>query len=71
MAEIERLTHDEIMNRAARAVGKVDLWGPRGITMVSFEEIEAMAALLAMMGLRPIFKIERGSGVFTTTRKEA
>jgi hypothetical protein len=51
----ERLTNDELMTRAARGLGKVDRHGPRGVTLVSFEEIEAMAGLLAVMGLVPIY----------------
>ena len=30
------------------ALGKVDLWGRRGLTMLSLDEIEAMALLLAV-----------------------
>lgn len=40
---------------AARGLGKVDLHGvPRGVTMISTEEIEAMALLLASLGLSPL-----------------
>ena len=40
---------------AARALGKVDTYGlPRGITMITTLEIEAMALLLASFGLVPI-----------------
>lgn len=40
---------------AARALGKVDLHGaPRGITMITTDEIEAMALLLAALGLQPL-----------------
>ncbi|SOC19601.1 hypothetical protein [Rhodobacter maris] len=51
----ERLTNDELMTRAARGLGKIDQHGPRGVTLVSFEEIEAMAGLLACLGLVPIY----------------
>jgi hypothetical protein len=37
--------------RAARALGKIDLYGERGVTMCSADEIEAMALLLAALGL--------------------
>lgn len=41
--------------RASRALGKVDLHGtPRGVTMITTEEIEAMALLLAALGLSPL-----------------
>lgn len=40
---------------AARALGKVDMYGlPRGITMITTLEIEAMALLLASLGLTPL-----------------
>ena len=40
---------------AARALGKIDLYGsPRGVTMISADEIEAMALLLAALGLTPL-----------------
>jgi hypothetical protein len=41
--------------RAARGLGKIDTFGsPRGVTLVSTAEIEAMACLLAIFGLTPI-----------------
>ena len=43
----------EIMRRASTALGKVDLYGPRGVTMLSVDETEAMALLLALLGLVP------------------
>lgn len=39
---------------AARALGKIDLYGTRGLTMVSTAEIEAMALMLAYFELRPL-----------------
>ena len=47
LAEVQMLT------RASAAIGKVDLYGPRGVTMVSADEVEAMACLLAVLGLNP------------------
>lgn len=42
----------EMIVDSARALGKVDRYGsPRGVTMISAEEIEAMALLLASLGL--------------------
>ncbi|MCB1395936.1 MAG: hypothetical protein KDJ98_08180 [Rhodobacteraceae bacterium] len=49
-----RLAEAEMLDRAARAVGKVDLYGRRGATMVSLDEVEAMAITLALLGLRAI-----------------
>lgn len=43
----------EMLTNASRALGKVDLYGPRGVTMLSMEEIEAMALTLAALGLVP------------------
>lgn len=47
------LSTPEIMARASRALGKVDQYGLRGVTMLSVEETEAMALLLAILGLVP------------------
>lgn len=44
---------DDVLRHASRAIGKIDLWGRRGVTMVSSDEIEAMALLLAVLGLAP------------------
>lgn len=42
----------ELIVDSARALGKVDLYGsPRGVTMISAQEVEAMALLLASIGL--------------------
>lgn len=51
MVAAEPIDTNTMLERAARALGKVDHWGPRGLTMLSTEEIEAMALTLAMLGL--------------------
>ena len=51
MAVAEPIDTNTMPERAARALGKVDHWGPRGLTMLSTEEVEAMALTLAMLGL--------------------
>ena len=51
MAEVAPMAAPEVQVRASRALGKIDLWGPRGVTMLSFAECEAMALLLAALGL--------------------
>lgn len=43
----------EVLLHASRALGKIDLYGPRGISMVTFQETEAMALLLAVFGVVP------------------
>lgn len=52
---MKRLTIPELTERAARGVGKVDRDGLRGATLVTVEEVEAMAMLLAILGVRPIY----------------
>lgn len=49
-----RLNRAEMLERAASALGKIDAWGRRGVTMVTADEIEAMACLLAALGLPPL-----------------
>lgn len=44
-------TRQELIETAARAVGKVDLWGRRGLTGLNMREIEAMAGTLVLLGL--------------------
>lgn len=44
-------TDREILERAARALGRVDLLGIRGITLLSVDDIEAMALALVVLGL--------------------
>ncbi len=53
MSQITALPENEIIARASEALGKVDLWGIRGVTMLSVDETEAMALLLARLGLVP------------------
>lgn len=51
----EPIDPGQMITRAARALGKVDLYGvPRGVTMITTQEIEAMALLLAALGLTPL-----------------
>lgn len=49
-----RWTIPEMMELAARGVGKVNHYGERGATLVSMEEVSAMAGLLAIFGLKPV-----------------
>lgn len=44
----------EMLELAARGLGKVDHLGVRGVTLVSMEEIAAMAGVLAVAGLKPV-----------------
>ncbi len=47
----ERLSSSELASRVRRAVARVDREGARGITLLSIEEIEAMALWIALTGL--------------------
>ncbi|WP_126976501.1 hypothetical protein [Frigidibacter oleivorans] len=47
-------TARSVLSTAARALGKVDHWGTRGLTMLSQDEIEAMALALVLLGLPAI-----------------
>lgn len=53
MKPITTLKNDEILRRASIGLGKVDEYGLRGVTMLSVDETEAMALLLAALGLVP------------------
>lgn len=54
MTEPEPLTLPRIFELAARGAGKVDRYGQRGVTLVSLDELTAMALALALLGLKPI-----------------
>lgn len=43
----------DTLRAASSAIGKIDLYGRRGLTMVSANEIEAMAVMLAALGIVP------------------
>lgn len=47
-------TDREILFAAAKGLGRVDLHGLRGITLLSVDEIEAMALALLILGLAPV-----------------
>jgi hypothetical protein len=40
--------------RAGRALGRIDTYGERGLTMLSTNDIEAMALALVMRGIKAI-----------------
>lgn len=43
----------DVLRAASTAIGKIDLYGRRGLSMVSADEIEAMALMLAVLGVVP------------------
>ena len=49
--EPARWTHAEPLETAARAVGRIDRDGLRGLTGISTRELEAMAGALVVLGL--------------------
>ena len=51
MSDAGLLPMSELLRRASRAVGKIDLHGRRGVTLVSADETEAMAIVLVELGL--------------------
>lgn len=66
MKPVETLPEAEIIRRASTALGKVDLHGRRGVTMLSLDETEAMALLLALLGLVPARPGEPAPSVYFT-----
>lgn len=61
------LPSDEMLALASTAIGKVDLYGHRGLTMISMREIEAMALTLAALGLVPTMPGEAAPPAFFLT----
>ncbi|MDN5785722.1 hypothetical protein [Pseudorhodobacter sp.] len=47
----DQRTQREILTIAARALGRIDVQGLRGLTLISTEELEAMALALVILGL--------------------
>ena len=48
-----RFTHAEAIKLARSGVNKVDLLGPRGTTLCTMDEIDAMALVIALSGALP------------------
>ncbi|MCC5966158.1 MAG: hypothetical protein JJU24_08470 [Natronohydrobacter sp.] len=53
MPDTTRWSEPEMLRLAARGVLKVDLMGVRGTTLVTCDELAAMAAVLALSGALP------------------
>ena len=51
MADLHPMTVREMLEHASRALGRIDCDGDRGVTMVTKEEIWAMAMTLVHLGL--------------------
>lgn len=50
-----RFTKDELVQLAANGVTKIDLMGARGATLVTTDELEAMAIMLAASNTLPAY----------------
>ncbi|MEM9968470.1 MAG: hypothetical protein AAF755_10245 [Pseudomonadota bacterium] len=46
MSDRPRLSRADMHRQAASAIRKIDVWGARGTTLCSIDEIEAMACLI-------------------------
>lgn len=53
MAEPKHFTEDEMLDLTTSALRKIDSHGRRGTSMVTYDEIEAMAATLVCLGMNP------------------
>lgn len=49
-----QFTEDEMLDLAAKAIGKIDARGRRAAEQLTHDEIEAMALTLVCLGLKPI-----------------
>ena len=64
----------EMLDLADRAVARIDLWGQRGVTGATTEEIAAMACVIALSGAVPALRAQlarAAAGVNETTKQEA
>lgn len=51
--QIEPMSVDRMIRLTASGVAKVDLMGPRGTTLCTMDEIEAMALMIVASGILP------------------
>ena len=51
---IERITEEQMLARVASAVQKVDRHGSRGVSRVTFLEIEALVMLAVLWAAAPV-----------------
>lgn len=70
-APIATLTETTILARASTALGRVDLYGRRGVTLLSIDEIEALALFAASCGLVPTIPGEDAPKAFFLTPEGA
>lgn len=61
----------QMLALASTALGKVDVYGQRGLTMISVHEVEAMALTLAALGLVPTLPGDAAPPAFFLTLEGA
>ena len=62
---------DEMLDLAESAVARIDLWGIRGVTGVSTEQIAAMACVIVLTDAVGQLRARLAAPVNETTKKEA
>jgi hypothetical protein len=68
----KRFGPDEMLRLAANAVNKIDVMGPRGTTLCTMDEIDALAGVAVLSGLLPVPGAKPQTNLlFTTRRKRA
>ena len=70
MADLTPMTERQMLELAARAVGKIDRDGIRGVTRITADETVAMALTLVCLGLIPIAPGAIAPETLFTPRKE-
>lgn len=69
---VEPMDASHLLDLAESAVRRIDLWGPRGVTDVSAEQIAAMACVIAASGAVGQLRARLAAlPVTETTKKEA
>jgi len=63
--------HNEMLKLAANAVNKVDLLGPRGTTLCTMNEIDALVCVAVLSGLLPIPGAKPQTKLLFTTRRKS
>ena len=66
----QRFSPGEMLDLAESAVARIDLWGIRGITGISTEQIAAMACVIALSDGVGLLRARMAATVTETTKKE-
>lgn len=54
MTGIGPTSDNEILFRAGKVLGRIQTQGPRALSGIAFDEIEALALALLILGLKPL-----------------